>query len=1129
VILASPLARSQDEVRNFRKPILMVETGGHHAPVRSLIWQDPFTLLSGGEDKVVKVWDFHADPRLARSIRPPVWRGAAGRIHALAITKPDGAGQSYLAVAGFGVESLRGDLTIFRVPGVARGEQGDGRIPTGDVVTRLHASAENQPQQIGHRNTVLCLAFDPTGRLLASGSIDMTVVLWEVPGFRGRATLRGHTRDVRALAFSPNGQRLASTGGDGSIRIWDVATGNPAGPPLLGNRESPVSINTLAYSPDGASIVVGRENGDIYRFDAQDLTRVPPVRLATLPDQGPVESLTYSPDGERLAVSIISNRAARADPKTITCDVELRAMPGGNVIRSWRVSGLVYALAFAPDNTRLAYAGGTGQSIFVHNLANLELRPQRLEGQGSTPFDIGFSGDSRVIGFTRGPLDPANLPESYEGFDLSRRQFLIVPRGQLQRSGASLAGWTMRATAPRFRLEAVHQNGRTWQADIHFPTERNWWCYTMIPPGPRHARPTVAVGCESGVLVYDLETGRRTRVFAGHNSPVVSLAPSPDGRWLASSALDQTIMLYPLAGCDARPEFGATFRRQPNGAWVVAAVEPGGFAASMGLLPGDVIVRAMTGGADQASPTTYTPETMERLVPLVDELRPALDTLAIWVRRVVLFPGLGTVALEMPPVPTTKRNNTVLTLMPGLDQEWVVWTPQGYYDTSFEGDARYLGWHINADYRSARPTDFFPIGTYARRMYQPRVLDRLWQTADLDLALAPAALPAAAPPLERVVYDQRPPRITFTPAAGGVPLPDPGLVWAVNVPNPRLVVNIQAEGPSKISSRRVGCDERVIALPRLAEAKPRITEIVQVALAPKRPARLEVVAANEQGHRRTETIDLYYDPPPGMPQAHQPNPRLFVLAIGNDQSKSPERLPPVRFAGDDASELAGFLTKHLVSRDGTELLKGPADVIVMPGQKASVESIKEAIGELEHRLERKQFRSGDAVVLAVASHVLGTDTSAIVAGSDTDPQKAPPAPSVQTKELSDLLGRLTDYGCRVVVFLDCVHDLPEKGFASDVKAWVRELTFERRIVTFVASTEGPSKVDERAGHGRFALGVTQAFQQVVAQDKGPNEPYTLDEFGEAVKRTISNLSSRSQVAYYGIPRGISPQSLFARP
>src|SRR5258707_14602921 len=96
-------ARAQDEVRNYKKPILTVETGGHHARVRSLVWQDEFTLLSGGEDKVVKVWDVHEGARLTRTIRPPVWRGGAGTIYAMAVTRPDALGQSFLAVGGYGV------------------------------------------------------------------------------------------------------------------------------------------------------------------------------------------------------------------------------------------------------------------------------------------------------------------------------------------------------------------------------------------------------------------------------------------------------------------------------------------------------------------------------------------------------------------------------------------------------------------------------------------------------------------------------------------------------------------------------------------------------------------------------------------------------------------------------------------------------------------------------------------------------------------------------------------------------------------------------------------------------------------------------------------------------------------
>ena len=272
--------------------------------------------------------------------------------------------------------------------------------------------------------------------------------------------------------------------------------------------------------------------------------------------------------------------------------------------------------------------------------------------------------------------------------------------------------------------------------------------------------------------------------------------------------------------------------------------------------------------------------------------------------------------------------------MPGLDKEWVIWTPQGFYDTSIEGDARFLGWHINADFRSTRPTDFVAIGTYAKSMLQPKLLDRLWQTADLDQALAQVALPAGTSPPERLAYDERPPRVVFTPVEGGVRLTDPGVVLAVNVPNPRLGVSIKAEGASKITSRRVIFDERVLELPRLLEAKPDITENLPLELVPSRRTRLEVEAVNENGTKRTETMDVVYDPPPDRKPPPVPaiSPRLFVLAIGIDQAKKPDRLPGVRYADVDVTEMADFVTKHLVSRDGA-WIKNTEDRMVMTSRE----------------------------------------------------------------------------------------------------------------------------------------------------------------------------------------------------
>jgi len=54
---------------------------------------------------------------------------------------------------------------------------------------------------------------------------DASVTVWEVPGGRCLATLKGHTDFVEAVAFSPDGKALASGARDGSVRLWEVAAG----------------------------------------------------------------------------------------------------------------------------------------------------------------------------------------------------------------------------------------------------------------------------------------------------------------------------------------------------------------------------------------------------------------------------------------------------------------------------------------------------------------------------------------------------------------------------------------------------------------------------------------------------------------------------------------------------------------------------------------------------------------------------------------------------------------------------------------------------------------------------------------------------------------------------------------
>ena len=110
--------------------------------------------------------------------------------------------------------------------------------------------------------SVLCVAFDPKKpNILASGSDDKTIKIWDIESGACQSTLTGHTRsvlfhallalkvvvfahcsaihrDVNCVGFDPTGKKLVSCSNDETVRIWDATTGEPIGSPLGGHSEN---------------------------------------------------------------------------------------------------------------------------------------------------------------------------------------------------------------------------------------------------------------------------------------------------------------------------------------------------------------------------------------------------------------------------------------------------------------------------------------------------------------------------------------------------------------------------------------------------------------------------------------------------------------------------------------------------------------------------------------------------------------------------------------------------------------------------------------------------------------------------------------------------------------------------
>ncbi|MFM6925937.1 MAG: caspase family protein [Ferruginibacter sp.] len=434
----------------------------------------------------------------------------------------------------------------------------------------------------GHAEDVSKIAISSDNRLLASGSWDKTVKIWDIASGKELKTLGNYPSWIRSVAFSPDGKLLV-TGANKELRVNDLSAG---GREIFKQAVHTNDIDALAFSADGKWLVSVSEidnpakNGDMFEIKLWNPSGMKLVKK--MQGKGSVATLRFE-ENELLAIGGTQIFHINVNTATITSTEQFettgisKLSPNGKLIvrdgydsqatadvtegqedaldpadlfnskgvatlavidrRSKQVihtfkgqKASIKTIAFSPDS-RYVVTGADDNTIFIYDLQNMKLSAKLLDKM-SYPAGLIFTSDGKKL--VSGNYDKVIRIWNFEERKLVQKLggvANVVYNIALSPNGQSLAV----IGAPGFGSGGFIQvlDLKRGAVTKHIDADILGMDVKYSPDG----RYMIAGSYDKGIGVWDIATSKKVEAFADLEK-ATAFAVSPDNNILVYSNRD---------------------------------------------------------------------------------------------------------------------------------------------------------------------------------------------------------------------------------------------------------------------------------------------------------------------------------------------------------------------------------------------------------------------------------------------------------------------------------------------------------------------------------------------------------------------------------------------------------------